>query len=156
MIGGFEQDMLAANNVKITKKEILNSSIRISKPLSPDRDWEGTQEIYIEALTDTDYGKISVSLIQKITIGKNIINIKSKLQKPLSIGLTNMEQEINITPQNNQSRVSVTCDMTVERKIPKALHKTVEDQLELATKKSVMDIKDMIMNAKKGIFIPLN
>ena len=25
MIGGFEQDMLAANNVKITKKEILNS-----------------------------------------------------------------------------------------------------------------------------------
>lgn len=155
-VGGFNQEIIAANNIKILKQEIRNSSLRIHKPLSPERDWEGSQEIYVEALANTDYGEVHVSIIQTVTIGKNIINVKTKLDKPLSVGLTELNQEINIEPSQNQTKVNISCKMTVKRKIPKALQETVKEQINLATQKTVRDIKNLLQNPKKGILIPFN
>lgn len=155
-VGGFNQEIITANNIKVLKQEIRNSSLRIHKPLSPERDWEGTQEIYVEALANTDYGEVHVSIIQTITIGKNIINVKTKLDKPLSVGVTELNQEINIEPNQNQTKIHISCKMTVKRKVPKALQQTVKEQISLATQKTVRDIKSLLQNPKKGILIPLN
>lgn len=156
IFGGFAQEIAKSNNAKIISQETKDSNFRIFKPFATDRDWEGQHKSLLKiSICAPNHGFIEVNMLQTITIGKNNIQIISELDKPLSVGVTELKQEIIILPKNNNCHVSVNCYIKLKRRLPFFIKEYAKKQIEQTTQDSVKSLKNILENPKKGILIPL-
>lgn len=160
--GRFEEEILKINNATILDKNWSNKEFHLERPLRRSRYWEfdGTMKAKIRINNNKNIGTEDIDMVHEVKVDSNEITIKAALENPIDkIGLTSMNQEINIEKgDNNLTNVKVSIKMKVVRLIPKFLENYAQNYLDKYAEEQVQKIKEAISNLpekKPGISIPL-
>ena len=149
LISNFEQETLKINNAELLQKRWIDKNINIQRPLKPDRYFEFSGRLLAKVrVDDPRAGKMDVELVEDIFFSTNKIEIKTQLAKPLSIGVSEIEQEILIYPDGQTTVVKLRSSITFKRFVPWFLKDYARQQVEDATDSSISKMESTLRNLK--------
>lgn len=148
------KDMMAhvveSNNGSIIDKKWVNRNFDLSRPFNAKlRTWEfnGTLEAKLK-IRDDYAGERIVDLKQNVQANQEIIWINSTLATPTQVGLTGMEQWIEIFPEEQRTKIRFTVSMSLKRLIPTCYHRYAETQVNKAADRQIANFEPVF---RKGL-----
>jgi hypothetical protein len=146
--GRFEKENLKINNAVVLEKRWVDKHFRLERPLLKalrEKKFEFTGTLYAKVYVDSPKaGKITVELVQEIRFAWDGVEIHTTLVKPLDIGLTNMTQDIVLTPMGNQTKVELKNHMRLQRFIPKSYKDFAQRQMDNAAFESIQKMETVL------------
>lgn len=147
--GRFEQETLKINNAELVSKQWIDKHLDIRRPLKPDRHIEFTGRLIAKVKVNNEKaGKIEVELMEDICFATDRIEVKNTLVKPLAVGVSDLRQEIHMTPSEDGSKtcVKLSSDITLKRFIPFFMVDYAKREVKAATVDSVQKMEYVIRN----------
>jgi hypothetical protein len=148
--GQFEQETLRINNAELVSKQWSHKHLDIQRPLKKDRYIEFSGRLFAKVRVDNQHaGKIEVELVEDVCFATDRIEVKTTLARPLAIGVSDMRQEILMTPQGDKTYVRLSSNITLKRYIPFFMAEYARKQVKTATVDSVQKMEYVIRNLGK-------
>jgi len=148
--GQFEQETLRINNAELVSKQWSHKHLDIQRPLKKDRYIEFSGRLFAKVRVDNQHaGKIEVELVEDICFATDRIEVKNALARPLAIGVSDLRQEILMTPQGDKTYVKLRSNITLKRYIPFFMVEYARKQVKAATVDSVQRMEYVIRNLGK-------
>lgn len=105
-------------------------------------------------------GQFVVDMRHKPHVAKDAIQIEANLERPLPVGVTDLQQRITIFPHGpGQTMVQLEIGMKLQRIVPSFVRNYAQGELDAATERSIRNIEQVLRNLpspKKGLVIPLH
>lgn len=147
--GRFEQETLRINESEMIAKKWTDIHVNLQKPLQKDRFFEFNGRMLARVRVNTpQLGKIEIELIEDVCIATDRVEVITRLNKPLPIGISDIVQSIYIYPENNKTKVELKDKIILKRYIPGFMEKQVRDEVKKATEDSIAKMEDAIRNLK--------
>lgn len=159
--GKFEEEILKINNATVLDKKWDNLKIYLEKPLSKNRYWELTGVMLAKIkINNEDVGSEDIEMKHNIEVGSTAVKIVAQLESPINkIGLTALEQEINLKPAGRDSTwANASIKIKVKRLIPSIMEKYAQEKIDKTAEGYLEKVKEILENLPEpmpGIFIPL-
>ena len=148
--GNFEQETLRINGAELVSKQWLDKHFNIQRPLRKDRHWEFSGRLLAKVRVDNQHaGKMEVELVEDIFFATDRIEVKTRLAKPLGIGVSDIYQEICIVPEGEKARVKLSSQITLKRFVPFFMKDYATKEVKGATVDSVSRMETVIRNLKR-------
>lgn len=149
LISNFEQETLRINNAELLQKRWMDKNINIQRPFKSNRYFEFSGSLLAKVrVDDPRAGKMDVELVEDIFFSTNKIEIKTQLAKPLSIGVSEIEQEILIYPDGQTTFVKLRSSITLKRFVPWFMKDYARQQVKDATDSSISKMESTLRNLK--------
>lgn len=136
--------ILAANNGEVLEKKWVGGDFHIKHILNKElRTWTLNGKLTAKILVrEPGQGEMVVDLRQDLHVTPQVISSKTKLDKPLSIGISDIDEHIEIRPYGlHQTQVEIKLYMRFCRKIPSMYRQYAHDQLNRSADKQIADIE---------------
>jgi hypothetical protein len=136
--------ILAANNGEVLEKKWVGGDFHIKHILNRElRTWTLNGKINAKVLIrETGQGEMVVDLKQDLYVTPQLISSKTRLAKPLPVGVSHLDEAIDIRPHGqNQTRVDIRLYMRFCRKIPSLYRQYACEQINRSADKQIADIE---------------
>lgn len=133
--------VLQANGAYLLDQQWADKKFAVQRPLSAKhRTWQfggvATARVMIR---DPDAGETVVQLVQEVDASQDRIKIRTILDKPLAVGITDMQQRILIERHGeNQTKVSFQLYMKLQRHVPSFAREYANKRVQQAADKQIM------------------
>jgi len=158
---GVLKKILEANDGEVLEEKWIKKNFHIERPLSKKhRYWHLDGIVMAKILIRDPSGEMVVDLKQTIHADQKYIRAEIELNRPISIGLTDMNQLVEFKAHGDgQTIVSMKLYMRLSRKVPFFMQDFADKRMHESADKQISHfepiIRDHIANAKPGFKIPL-
>lgn len=147
--GRFEQETLRINESEMIAKKWTDIHVDLQRPLRSNRHFEFNGRMTARVRVKTpQLGKIEIDLIEDVCIATDRIEVITRLDKPLSIGISDIEQSIFIIPEGDKSKIELKNKIILKRYIPGFMENYVRSEVKKATEDSITKMEYVIRNLK--------
>jgi hypothetical protein len=143
--GNFEEQVLRINNAELISKQWVDRRFNIERPLKKDRYWELAGKIVAQVQVDDPHaGRIQVELVEEVFFAIDRIEVHTRLNRPLDIGVSDIQQTICLTPDGEQTRVFLANRIILKRFIPPFMKEQIRERVRQSAERSVNSMEQAI------------
>lgn len=149
--GKFEKETLRINNAELINKQWVDKSFDIQRPLRKDRYFEFCGRLIAKVRVDNPHaGKLEVELLEDVCFATDRIEVVTRLNRPLPIGVSDLYQSVYLCPEGtDKTKVKLVSQITLKRYIPKFMEKYARGEVKKATEDSIVKMEYAIRSLGK-------
>jgi hypothetical protein len=121
----FVKEILEIHDAELISKKWLRHDLEIRRPILQESEYTGT--MLIIARSRKGLGTMHIEQTMVVRRDK-ILNI-TKLDKPMEVGVTNWDQDIEIAPEGNRTKFTIKLYAKLSRPLPRIFVGYAEEQM---------------------------
>jgi len=136
----FVREVLEVHDAELVEKKWLRHDLDIRRPIFKESEYTGV--MLIIARSKEGYGTIHIE--QTVTLKRDRILALAKLDRPMSAGVTDWNQDISIIPEGEKTKISIKLYARLSRPIPRIFWKYAEEQMNVAADKATYGMEPLL------------